>query len=86
MVDTEITVDKGFDKIMVDAKKYKDAKDLIERLTPSEYFWVITRIKFNKFFTSPLFKMKKILERFSLNLNVVKRCTSGVANMQAPGG
>ena len=24
---------------MVDAKKYKDARDLIERLTPSEY-WV----------------------------------------------
>ncbi len=35
---TEITVDKGFDS-MVDAKKYKDAKDLIERLTPNEY-WV----------------------------------------------
>ena len=35
---TEITVDKGFDS-MVDAKKYKDARDLIERLTPSEY-WV----------------------------------------------
>ena len=33
---TEITVDKGFDS-MVDAKKYKDARDLIERLTPSEY-------------------------------------------------
>ena len=35
---TEITVDKGF-YYMVDAKKYKDARDLIERLTPSEY-WV----------------------------------------------
>ena len=35
---TEITVDKGFDSL-VDAKKYKEAKDLIERLTPSEY-WV----------------------------------------------
>ena len=35
---TEITVDIGFDS-MVDAKKYKDARDLIERLTPSEY-WV----------------------------------------------
>ena len=35
---TEITVDKGFDSL-VDAKKYKDAKDLIERLTPSKY-WV----------------------------------------------
>ena len=33
---TEITVDKGFDS-MVDSKKYKDAKDLIERLTPNEY-------------------------------------------------
>ena len=35
---TEISVDKGFDSL-VDAKKYKDARDLIERLTPSEY-WV----------------------------------------------
>ena len=35
---TVISVDKGFDSL-VDAKKYKDAKDLIERLTPSEY-WV----------------------------------------------
>jgi hypothetical protein len=35
---TEITVDKGFDS-MADAKKYKDAKDLIERLTPNDY-WV----------------------------------------------
>ena len=35
---TEITVDKGFNS-MVDAKRYKDAKDLNERLTPSEY-WV----------------------------------------------
>ena len=35
---TEITVDKGFDSL-VDAKKYKDARDLIERLTPNDY-WV----------------------------------------------
>jgi hypothetical protein len=35
---TEITVDKGFDTL-TDAKNYKDAKDCIERLTPSEY-WV----------------------------------------------
>ena len=35
---TEITVDKGFDSL-VDAKRYTHAKDLIERLTPSEY-WV----------------------------------------------
>jgi hypothetical protein len=31
-------LNKGFDS-MVDAKKYKDAKDLIERLTPNDY-WV----------------------------------------------
>ena len=37
---TEITVDKGFDTL-TDAKNYKDAKDCIERLTPSEY-WVIS--------------------------------------------
>jgi len=35
---TEITVADGFDS-MVDAKKYKEAKDSLERLTPSEY-WV----------------------------------------------
>ena len=35
---TEITVAKGFDTL-TDAKNYKDAKDCIERLTPSEY-WV----------------------------------------------
>ena len=35
---TEITVAKGFDTL-TDAKKYKDAKDSIERLTPMEY-WV----------------------------------------------
>ena len=44
---TEITVDKGFDSL-VDAKKYKDAKDLIERLTPSEY-WVYS-YKIQQFF------------------------------------
>ena len=36
--ETEITVAKGFDTL-TDAKKYKDAKDSIERLTPKEY-WV----------------------------------------------
>ena len=35
---TEITVAKGFDTL-TDAKKYKEAKDSLERLTPSEY-WV----------------------------------------------
>ena len=36
--ETEITVSKGFNTL-TDAKNYKDAKDCIERLTPSEY-WV----------------------------------------------
>ncbi len=36
--ETEITVAKGFDTL-TDAKRYKDAKDCIERLTPMEY-WV----------------------------------------------
>ena len=44
---TEITVDKGFDSL-VDARKYKDAKDCIERLTPSDY-WV-TSNKIQQFF------------------------------------
>ena len=35
---TEITVANGFDSL-VDAKKYKEAKDSLERLTPNEY-WV----------------------------------------------
>tara|TARA_Y100000592_G_scaffold3952_1_gene5745 strand:- start:3816 stop:3989 length:174 start_codon:yes stop_codon:yes gene_type:complete len=33
--ETEITVAKGFDTL-TDAKKYKDAKDSIERLTPMQ--------------------------------------------------
>ena len=36
--ETDITVAEGFDTI-TDAKNYKDARDLIERSTPSEY-WV----------------------------------------------
>ena len=36
--ETEITVADGFNTL-TDAKNYKDAKDCIERLTPSEY-WV----------------------------------------------
>ena len=44
---TEITVDKDFDS-MVDAKKYKDAKDLIERLTPNKYW--ITSYKIQQIF------------------------------------
>ena len=36
--ETDITVDGSFDTL-TDAKNYKDAKDCIERLTPSEY-WI----------------------------------------------
>ena len=36
--ETDITVAEGFNTL-TDAKNYKDAKDLIERLTPSKY-WV----------------------------------------------
>ena len=44
---TEITVANGFDSL-VDAKKYKEAKDSLERLTPNEY-WV-TSYKIHQFF------------------------------------
>ena len=53
---TEITVDKGFDSL-VDAKKYKDAKDLIERLTPSEY-WVYS-YKIQQFFYKSFVQVEK---------------------------
>ena len=46
--------------IFADAKNYKDAKDLIERLSPRNIGDTLN-IKFNKFFTSPLFKTKKNL-------------------------
>ena len=45
---TEITVDKGVDSL-VDAKKYKDAKDLIERLTP-RFDWQHTQYKIQQVF------------------------------------
>ena len=45
---TEITVDKGFDSL-VDAKKYKDAKDLIERLSPRNT-WRHTQYKIQQIF------------------------------------
>ena len=45
---TEITVDKGFDSL-VDAKRYKDAKDLIERLSPRNT-WRHTQYKIQQIF------------------------------------
>jgi len=45
--ETEISVSKGFDNLS-DAKKYKEAKDCIERLSPNEY-WV-TSYKIHQFF------------------------------------
>ena len=56
--ETEITVSKGFDTL-TDAKNYKDAKDCIERLTPSEY-WVHS-YKIQQIFYKSLFKLKKNL-------------------------
>ena len=53
---TEITVDKGFDS-MVDAKKYKDARDLIERLTPSKY-WA-TSYKIQQIFYKSFVQVEK---------------------------
>ena len=53
---TEITVDKGFDSL-VDAKNYKDAKDLIERLTPSKY-WV-TSYKIQQIFYKSFVQTEK---------------------------
>ena len=53
---TEITVDNGFDSL-VDAKKYKDAKDLIARLTPSEY-WVYS-YKIQQFFYKSFVQVEK---------------------------
>ena len=52
-----LTLLKGF-VTMRDAKNYKDAKDLIERLS-QEIHGDTLNIKFNKFFTSPLFRRKK---------------------------
>ena len=45
---TEITVDKGFDTL-TDAKNYKDAKDLIERLSPRNT-WRHTQYKIQQIF------------------------------------
>ena len=42
--ETEISVSKGFDNLS-DAKKYKEAKDCIERLTPYEYWTVSYKIQ-----------------------------------------
>ena len=53
---TEITVAKGFDTL-TDAKKYKDAKDSIERLTPMEY-WV-TSYKIQQIFYKSFVQVEK---------------------------
>ena len=45
---TEIDVVEGFD-LMVDAKKYIDAKDSIERLTP-RFSWKHTQYKIQQIF------------------------------------
>ena len=45
---TEIDVVESFD-LMVDAKKYIDAKDLIERLTP-RFSWKHTQYKIQQVF------------------------------------
>ena len=45
---TEIDVVEGFD-LMVDAKKYIDAKDSIERLTP-RFSWKHTQYKIQQVF------------------------------------
>ena len=45
---TEIDVVEGFD-LMVDAKKYIDAKDSIERLTP-RFSWIHTQYKIQQVF------------------------------------
>ena len=54
---TEITVDKGFDSL-VDAKKYKDAKDLIERLTP-RFAWQHTQYKIQQVFYKSFVDVEK---------------------------
>ena len=54
--ETDITVAEGFDTI-TDAKNYKDAKDLIERLTPSKY-WV-TSYKIQQIFYKSFVQAEK---------------------------
>ena len=46
--ETEITVSKGFDTL-TDAKNYKDAKDLMERLSPRNT-WRHTQYKIQQIF------------------------------------
>ena len=53
---TEITVDSGFNTL-TDAKNYKDAKDSIERLTPSKY-WV-TSYKIQQIFYKSFVQAEK---------------------------
>ena len=53
---TDITVDSSFDTF-TDAKNYKEAKDCIERLTPSEY-WV-TSYKIQQIFYKSFVQTEK---------------------------
>ena len=54
---TEIDVVEGFD-LMVDAKKYIDAKDSIERLTP-RFSWKHTQYKIQQVFYKSFVQTEK---------------------------
>ena len=54
---TEIVVVESFTS-MVDAKKYKDAKDLIERLTP-RFSWQHTQYKIQQVFYKSFVDVEK---------------------------
>ena len=54
---TEIDVVEGFD-LMVDAKKYIDAKDSIERLTP-RFSWKHTQYKIQQVFYKSFLSVDK---------------------------
>ena len=54
---TEIDVVQSFD-LMVNAKKYKDAKDLIERLTP-RFAWKHTQYKIQQVFYKSFVDVEK---------------------------
>jgi len=54
---TEIDVVEGFD-LMVDAKKYIDAKDSIERLTP-RFSWKHTQYKIQQIFYKSFVQTEK---------------------------
>ena len=55
--ETEITVADGFNTL-TDAKNYKDAKDLIERLTP-RFAWQHTQYKIQQVFYKSFVDVEK---------------------------